>query len=192
MALRNFVVEKMIDEGGGTLQDLIDEKKRRAGGKLSTDEAIDEIVADGCELMLGKSEYIREYAEKNAKGFEAIKNWLKKFLSKLKAAFKGVDSVHQESVVLMEKHLDEMIALWDNALKAGLENPATAPATKAESKSAEASEAKKDAQQKAEHKGEKFSAREDSAPKEKYLAREFDGLTDDVVMECNGKVIVRE
>ena len=181
MALRSFVVEKMIDEGGGTLQDLIDEKKRRAGGKLSTDEAIDEIVADGCELMLGKSEYIREYAEKNAKGFEAIKNWLKKFLSKLKAAFKGVDSVHRESVVLMaEKNIDKMIALWDNALKAGLENPATTPAAKAESKSAEASEAKKDAQQKAEHKGEKLSAREQYSPRvskkleDKYYARQID------------------
>jgi hypothetical protein len=163
--LRDFVVEKMIDEGGGTLQDLINKKQARATGRLSADEAIDEIVADGCEMMLGNSKYIREYAERNQEGFNQIKNWLKKFLAKLKAAFKGVDSVHKESFVLMEKYADELLALWDNALKAGLENPATAPK----------SEAKKDAQQKAEHKGEKMSARENFA-EDKYFGRQIDRI----------------
>lgn len=120
--LRDFVIEKMIDEGGSTLEDLIDSKKRRARGTLTVDDAIDEIVADGAELVLGNSKYIREYAKRNQKGFVTIKNWLVNFLGNIKNAFADVDSVHEESSVLMEKYADELISLWDTAFEAGMKN----------------------------------------------------------------------
>nr|DAR27913.1 MAG TPA: chromosome segregation protein [Caudoviricetes sp.] len=123
--LQSFLVEKLSAWEGHSIQDLVDEKLAVAkshGRDISTEEALEEVVADGCEMMLRDSKAIRQLAEENRTLFEKVRDWMTRFFDALRKAFEGVEAVHPESIHMMENYAEELQKLWDDALTAAVKN----------------------------------------------------------------------
>ena len=77
--LRDFVVEKLTTESGADLDTLVERKQagyERAGEVLSYEAALDEVVADGCEMMLRDTKAVEELAKENRSLAQKIRDWL--------------------------------------------------------------------------------------------------------------------
>lgn len=64
-------------------------------------------------------------ARENPSLLEQIRNWLKDFTEKLRAAFKGVEAKHAEAKAMLN-YADELQQLWDNALAEAVRNSESA------------------------------------------------------------------
>lgn len=120
--LQDFVVTHLTEKGK-SISDLVDEKKARENRKMSDAAALEEVVADACEMMLKDSTAIETLARENATLFEKMADWLRDFFDKIREAFAGVEAVHAEARALMEAdadgvmhYIDGLQALWDKAL----------------------------------------------------------------------------
>lgn len=112
--LKNFVVEKLTREKGISFDDLVTDKQRREPG-LSYEEAVDEVVADACEMMLKDSKAVEQLARENRSLAERIRQWIRKWVRSLKAAMEGLTADRPESRVMMQ-YAQELQEIWDNAL----------------------------------------------------------------------------
>lgn len=120
--LKAFVIKHLAEwNGGKELDDLISAKQRRAKGGLSYAAAMDEVVADACEMMLKNSKAIQQLATENKSLFAKIRDFVKKFLSDLRRAFAGVEATDAAAKYL-QKFESEMQQLWDAAFMASVEN----------------------------------------------------------------------
>lgn len=134
--LKAFVFDHLAEwNNGRELEDLITSKQNRARGKLSRDAAIDEVVADSCEMMLANSKAIKQLAQQNKTLAEKIKNFVKKFILDLRAGFEGVEA-NDAAARYLRKFEKEMQQLWDNALRASVENSKTATTENAQKNTA--------------------------------------------------------
>ncbi len=123
--LQSFLVEKLSAWEGHSIQDLVDEKlalSKSHGRDISTEEALEEVVADGCEMMLRDSKAVQQLAEENRTLFEKVRDWMTRFFDALRKAFEGVEAVHPESIHMMENYAEELQKLWDEALTAAVQN----------------------------------------------------------------------
>ena len=123
--LQEFMLQHLNEWQEKTLDQLIQEKQERSSTKLSREDAIDEVIADGCEMMLRDSKAVEALAKENRTLFDRIRDWIKEFLNDLKTAFKGVEAKHSEAVFLMERYAGELQSIWDNALKTAANNSLT-------------------------------------------------------------------
>ena len=112
--LKNFVVEKLTREKGLSFDDLVTDKQRREPG-LSYEEAVDEVVADACEMMLKDSKAVEQLARENRSLAERIRQWIRKWVRSLKAAMEGLTADRPESRAMMQ-YAQELQEIWDNAL----------------------------------------------------------------------------
>lgn len=112
--LKNFVVEKLTREKGLSFDDLVTDKQRREPG-LSYEEAVDEVVADACEMMLKDSKAVEQLARENRSLAERIRKWIRKWVRSLKAAMEGLTADRPESRAMMQ-YAQELQEIWDNAL----------------------------------------------------------------------------
>lgn len=112
--LKNFVVEKLTREKGISFDDLVTDKQRREPG-LSYEEAVDEVVADACEMMLKDSKAVEQLARENRSLAERIRQWIRKWVRNLKAAMEGLTADRPESRAMMQ-YAQELQEIWDNAL----------------------------------------------------------------------------
>lgn len=112
--LKNFVVEKLTREKGISFDDLVTDKQRREPG-LSYGEAVDEVVADACEMMLKDSKAVEQLARENRSLAERIRQWIRKWVRSLKAAMEGLTADRPESRAMMQ-YAQELQEIWDNAL----------------------------------------------------------------------------
>lgn len=112
--LKNFVVEKLTREKGISFDDLVTDKQRREPG-LSYEEAVDEVVADACEMMLKDSKAVEQLARENRSLAERIRQWIRKWVRSLKAAMEGLTADRPESRAMMQ-YVQELQEIWDNAL----------------------------------------------------------------------------
>lgn len=112
--LKNFVVEKLTQEKGLDFDDLVTDKQRREPG-LSYEEAVDEVVADACEMMLKDSKAVEQLARENRSLAERIRQWIRKWVRSLKAAMEGLTADRPESRAMMQ-YAQELQEIWDNAL----------------------------------------------------------------------------
>lgn len=112
--LKNFVVEKLTQEEGISFDDLVTDKQRREPG-LSYEEAVDEVVADACEMMLKDSKAVEQLARENRSLAERIRQWIRKWVRSLKAAMEGLTADRPESRAMMQ-YAQELQEIWDNAL----------------------------------------------------------------------------
>lgn len=112
--LKNFVVEKLTQEEGVSFDDLVTDKQRREPG-LSYEEAVDEVVADACEMMLKDSKAVEQLARENRSLAERIRQWIRKWVRSLKAAMEGLTADRPESRAMM-RYAQELQEIWDNAL----------------------------------------------------------------------------
>lgn len=113
-ALKSFVVNKLTHEEGVSFEDLVADKQRREPG-LEYDEAVDEVVADACEMMLGDSTVVEQLAKENRSLAEKIRDWLREWVENLKIALEGLQADRTESRAMMQ-YARELQGIWDNAL----------------------------------------------------------------------------
>ena len=113
-ALKSFVVNKLTHEEGVSFEDLVADKQRREPG-LEYDEAVDEVVADACEMMLGDSTVVEQLAKENRSLAEKIRDWLREWVENLKIALEGLQADRTESRAMMQ-YARELQEIWDNTL----------------------------------------------------------------------------
>ena len=111
---RDYVVGLLTEEQGMDFDALV-EHKQALQNDLSYDEAVDEVVADGSEMLLRDTAAVQRLAEENRGLFQKIRSWLRKWLENIRKAFDGVGAEHAEAKAL-EQHLEELQKRWDDAL----------------------------------------------------------------------------
>lgn len=118
--LQTFLLDYLIEWKGQSLGDLAAAKLQRdSTGTLSFEQALDEVVADGCEMMLRRTSVMQTMAQEKPGLFRTVKNWIQKWLKTIKAAFQGVSEVHEEAraVAQMEvERMEKLVELWDKGL----------------------------------------------------------------------------
>ncbi len=112
--LKKFVVERLVAEEGVSFEDLVTDKQRRESG-LDYNEAVDEVVADACEMMLKDSTAAEQLAKENRSLAQKIRDWLREWVENLKTAIEGLQAERTESKAMMQ-YADELQKIWDDAL----------------------------------------------------------------------------
>lgn len=128
-ALKEFVANHVL-ESGDSIERLAQQKiDNDSTGELTMDSAMDEVVADACEMMLRNTEAVQRLANENRSLAEKIRDWIGDFVKKLRVAFKGDRATHDEARAMLDR-MQKLQKLWDDALvdaaktKAAKENAA--------------------------------------------------------------------
>lgn len=118
--LRDFVTRHLIEDGAD-IEALAEQKAARENGLLSMDEAVEEVIADSCEMMLEDTQLPEIMAKENPGLYEQIREWIANFAEKLRKAFTGVEARHTEAKAMMQ-YADELSRIWDSALAGAVRN----------------------------------------------------------------------
>lgn len=114
-ALKEFVANHVL-ESGDSIERLARQKiDNDSTGELTMDGAMDEVVADACEMMLRNTEAVQRLANENRSLAEKVRDWIGDFVKKLRAAFKGDRATHDEARAMLDRMV-ELQKLWDDAL----------------------------------------------------------------------------
>ena len=111
--LQDFVVSQLTTNGTNTFDGLVALKMKQRKD-ISYEVAVEEVVADGCEMMLKDSTAIQRLAQENKGLFRRIRNWLRSFIANVKRAFRGVQATSAEARLI--KDLEGLQKVWDDAL----------------------------------------------------------------------------
>lgn len=111
-ALQEFVEEHLL-ENGFDFETMVQEKLKDKG--MSRADAIEEVVADACEMVLKDSKAVEKLAKENKTLAETIAEWLHSFYEDIKAAFEGIEARSKEAQAMTD-YMDELVKLWDDAL----------------------------------------------------------------------------
>ena len=114
------------DSMGSEKYDALVKQEQRAQPGLSYEQAEDEVVANACQPMLQNSKAFEQFASEHRNVAEKIRDFLKEFLDKIKAAFAEVD-FHDNipiynAVKAVENELEGMQEIFDRALVRAREN----------------------------------------------------------------------
>lgn len=120
--LKEFVTEHLL-ENGYDFETLVERKIRAAqdDGGLSRDAAVEEVVADACEMVFADSKAVERLAKEKPGLAKRIADWLHEFFSDIRKAFEGVEARHEEAKAMLD-YMDELTKLWDDALVEAAEN----------------------------------------------------------------------
>lgn len=118
--LRDFVVERLTEAEDVDLDALV-QRHQKNQPELSYDEALDEVVADGCQMMLKDSQAAAALAKQNRSLAGNIRSWLRKWVKRLQEAMRGLTARSREARA-MEQYAGELQKIWDNALVRAAEN----------------------------------------------------------------------
>lgn len=137
--LQEFVFNKLSDETGKSIEQLIADEIKNRGEKISEDVAKSELVARGCEAMLIDSESIKSLAKQDVGLFKKIKAKIDDFCNRIIKACKEIlnsdgsikDSAISKEAQMMQKYAQELRGLWSEAVKSAGESNYT---TKSETK----------------------------------------------------------
>lgn len=114
-ALKEFVANHVL-ESGDSIERLAQQKiDNDSTGELTMDGAMDEVVADACEMMLRNTDAVQRLANENRSLAEKIRDWIGDFVKKLRAAFKGDRATHDEARAMLDRMV-ELQKIWDDAL----------------------------------------------------------------------------
>lgn len=122
IALREFITDRLMQQGLD-IEELVTQKRARESRELSYDEAVEEVIADACETVLTEPTAIRQLASDNMPLAKKIRKWLNDFFKKIKSAFAGLEAVHDEAKAMTD-YMDELRAMWDDALSDAVRNRA--------------------------------------------------------------------
>lgn len=115
--LKGFIIEKM----GDSFEGMVSRKMKRLG--LSYDGAVDEVIADGCEMMLRDSKALTDFAKEHRTLFEKICDVVEEFIGKIRNAISSLygdsTSLHDEAR-FMELYSDELQKVFDKVLSDAL------------------------------------------------------------------------
>lgn len=122
IALREFITDRLMQQGLD-IEELVTQKRARESRELSYDEAVEEVIADACETVLTEPTAIQQLASDNMPLAKKIRKWLSDFFRKIKSAFAGLEAVHDEAKAMTD-YMDELRAMWDDALSDAVRNRA--------------------------------------------------------------------
>lgn len=122
IALREFITDRLMQQGLD-IEELVTQKRARESRELSYDEAVEEVIADACETVLTEPTAIQQLARDNMPLAKKIRKWLNDFFRKIKSAFAGLEAVHDEAKAMTD-YMDELRAMWDDALAEAVRNRA--------------------------------------------------------------------
>lgn len=122
IALREFITDRLMQQGLD-IEELVTQKRARESRELSYDEAVEEVIADACETVLTEPTAIQQLASDNMPLAKKIRKWLNDFFRKIKSAFAGLEAVHDEAKAMTD-YMDELRAMWDDALSEAVRNRA--------------------------------------------------------------------
>lgn len=123
IALREYITDRLMQQGLD-IEELVTQKRARESRELSYDEAVEEVIADACETVLTEPTAIRQLASDNMPLAKKIRKWLNDFFRKIKSAFAGLEAVHDEAKAMTD-YMDELRAMWDDALADAVRNRAS-------------------------------------------------------------------
>lgn len=114
--LKKFIMSKYHESNNKTFDALVQDKMNNLN--LSMEKAIDEVIADACEMMLQDGSAVTELATKNKSLWENIKAFINTIVEKLKNAFKGVSESSAAAVELKNilGEWTELQKMWNEAL----------------------------------------------------------------------------
>ena len=115
-ALRQFILDKYFD-GKQELLDRRITEAMKADPNLKAEYAVDEVVADACEMMLRDSEAIKQLYQQDKNLFNRIKDFIDKFVNAIREAFEGVDA-YSGAAEDMREYWADIQRLWDSAFVA--------------------------------------------------------------------------
>ena len=118
--LRDFVVERLTEAEDVDLDALV-QRHQKDQPELSYDEALDEVVADGCQMMLKDSQAAAALAKQNRSLAGTVRSWLRKWVKKLQEAFRGLTAQKPEAQALT-RYAKELQKIWDDALVGAARN----------------------------------------------------------------------
>lgn len=118
--LRDFVVERLTEAEDVDLDDLV-QRHQKNQPELSYDEALDEVVADGCQMMLKDSQAAAALAKQNRSLAGNIRSWLRKWVKRLQEAMRGLTARSREAQALT-RYAKELQKIWDDALVGAARN----------------------------------------------------------------------
>lgn len=122
IALREYITDRLMQQGLD-IEELVTQKRARESRELSYDEAVEEVIADACETVLTEPTAIQQLASDNMPLAKKIRKWLNDFFRKIKSAFAGLEAVHDEAKAMTD-YMDELRAMWDDALSEAVRNRA--------------------------------------------------------------------
>jgi len=146
--LQEYLLNTYKLKGDITIEMLVNSqimkaKNSRANPRsLTYDEALEEVTADACEMMLRDSKAIEELAAQNKTLAEKIKEWIDDFVKAVQQAFRSVQA-HSLEAQILEQYADEartMQKMWDEALKNAVEARAAVGESSSERKEAKYSQ----------------------------------------------------
>lgn len=117
--LQDYVIEQF--ESDGSIELMVQEEIRLAksnGQTLTYEEAMDEVTANACEMMLKDTKAIERIANEEPDMFHKIKIIINKIIDNIKQAFDGLRSGSVEHKRMSELLDDwtEIQNMWDDAL----------------------------------------------------------------------------
>ena len=115
--LKSYVIEKMGDSFEGMVY------RRMKQLKLDRADAIDEVVAYSCEMMLRDSKALGDFAKEHRTLFEKICDIVEEFIKKIRAALPSLyDNIGPESqeARFMDLYLTDLQTIFDKALSDAL------------------------------------------------------------------------
>lgn len=122
----NVLTDYIRDALGADFDALVKQKMNALGTDYGM--ATDEVIADGCEMLLRDSKALEKLAAENANLFVKIASKIKEFITKLRKAqadmYGGNEELHDSALRLREalKSLEEVQEVFDNALENSIRN----------------------------------------------------------------------
>lgn len=112
---------------GADMEQLVtDTMKQRSMGYT---EALDEVIADGCEMLLRDSKALAKIAMENAPLYVRIREKIAEFVSRLRKAqqemYEGTDVLHDSALALKQaigENIEELQQTFDNVLYDSITN----------------------------------------------------------------------
>ena len=118
-------VRAVMDANNGTgyFDQMVKNQMQR--NRLTESDAMREVIADGCEMMLQDSEAVKRLVRENRNLAETIRDMIvERIVNPIREAFKGIRANSLEAQALMEadKYARDLQKLWDDALVEAVRN----------------------------------------------------------------------
>ncbi len=114
--LKGYVTGKYYESGRDTFASLVKDKMDALN--LEREAAVDEVIADACEMMLKDGSAVQELAAEHKSLWQHIKDFISDIIKKLTHAMEGIDEASPAAVKLkgIVGEWTELQKLWNKAL----------------------------------------------------------------------------
>ena len=121
-SLREFVLNKYFDGNEDLFQQRIDDYLKN-DSRLRPEDAVSELIADHCEMMLKDTSAIRQIYEQDRRLFDKIVGFINDVIKAITGAMKGIDPKSATAMDFAEDldYWNEVHRLWNAAVLAASE-----------------------------------------------------------------------